>query len=394
MKKEQIDKDLIISLTNEMKLAGVPAFPFSAEYKELYSSLFLCLNLPLLIAEPRTGRILDANYAAGTMFNCANDALRLTTINNLFTESDLDSLFRELQKSKCISAKLTLKHKLISISCAETFSGYINIKGKKALFICIENFNKESGFVNNIHKAGADNSDAKDALVLTDLSGNILKINEVFRLLMEYDESEVIGKPVQSFLPGLSIPLSTNTSTYPLLLKAQRKNGSSLYVEAGPDNRPEVINRSENYIFYVREILPEDIIQNEILWLSEMLEVSDGTNILTHLNRYKSFISQGSYLLQKNGDHPVNFDFNKMISSSGAGDNKEDIKIKSISHEFRTLMNIIMGFSEILRTELQNNDHVEMVNYIADSSMKVMSISSVVVKLLQEYTKQNKPLNQ
>jgi PAS domain-containing protein len=385
MKKEPIDKDLILSLTNEMKLAGVPAFPFSAEYKELYSCLFSCLNLPLLIIEPQTGRILDANPAAGALFNCTSDALRLTTVNILFAEPGLDSLFKELQLNKNFPTRLKLKHIQYENGYAETFAGYIKIKGKKVIYLCIENYKSESGFTDKKPPVQVLTHKIDEAIVLTDSSGRILNVNDTFTQIFGYSENEIEGKPINSFLPGVCVPLETNRNEYPLLLKVPKKDGAFIYVETGPDCNFELSKNPESYSFYIREILPEDIIKNEILWLSNMLENSNETNIQGHLNRYKSIISQGNYTSNEAGSH-----FNNItIPAIDAARANELLKVKDISHEFRTLMNIIMGFTEILKTELSNKDHVEMINYIADSNMKIMAISKIVLKMMQEHLKQN-----
>jgi PAS domain S-box-containing protein len=367
MKNEFKNKKLSVSLSDEMELAGIQAFPFSSEYKDLYAQLFKSIKLPLLIVDPATCRILDANYSAVALFDYPDEILRQFTLYKFFTDADVRLAFNNPDDKSCSTSILHLKYPIGDLKYFNSISGYVNLKHKKVCYVFLEE--KAGDGQENVNPAGSD-----EAVIITDASGSILRINEVFSSILGYDSDELTGKSIIKTFPELNLHPGSNPSAVPVIYKTYRKNRAPVFIELRSSaimNRDNSIN---GLVFRGKEVTPAKFIQNEILWLAGLLEESGETNLLPEQDNFR--ISNNRMVT--NTKTKCIRDENILSNANDAN----NTKIIGLCHEFRTQMNIVLGFSEILGRELSNNEQNEMVSLIADSGLKIMTIFNLAIEMM------------
>ncbi|MEW6658942.1 MAG: PAS domain S-box protein [Thermodesulfobacteriota bacterium] len=109
------------------------------ESEERYRSLFQNNHAVMLLVDPETGAIMDANPAACTFYGYSQEELLTKTTTDLNTLTP-DQVFRAMQKAKAEKQKhFQFQHRLASgeVRDVEVFSGPIRIKGQDLLYSII-----------------------------------------------------------------------------------------------------------------------------------------------------------------------------------------------------------------------------------------------------------------
>ena len=101
------------------------------------------------------------------------------------------------------------------------------------------------------------------------------------------------------------------------------------------------------------------------------------------------FDEQGNYKGYRGADKDITFRKHyeqELIIAKERAEESDRLKssiLANISHEFRTPLNGILGFSELLRDELQNHELVSMVENIENSGKRLMSTLNSIITLSQ-----------
>lgn len=186
------------------------------ESEEQYHSLFKNNHAVMLLIDPKTGDIVDANPAATSFYGYSTDKLKkmnITDINILKQKQ----IFNEMQKAKSQKKKhFIFKHKLANgdIKDVEVYSGTITIKGKDLLYSIIHDITQQTEAEkklresNENYKLFFNNPLMGFALckIITDNNGKpidfeYLKINPTFETFTGLKKEDVINKKVTDILP-------------------------------------------------------------------------------------------------------------------------------------------------------------------------------------------------
>jgi PAS domain S-box-containing protein len=175
-----------------------------------------------------------------------------------------------------------------------------------------------------------------DAMVIIDNQNRIIHTNKAFTDLFHFELNEVKGKNLNSFivpedLLSESEEISRKASSSTIVRKDTRrkcKDGKEIWVSIM--GLPIMFDNNTSGVFAV---------YNDI---SKLVEISEKSE---EANRMKSAL------------------------------------LANMSHEFRTPMSAILGFSDILREELNNTDHLSMIKDIHSSAKRLLNTLNSILEL-------------
>lgn len=262
---------------------------------------------------------------------------------NLLTIIDITD--RKLMEDKILEAKFELENK-VKQRTKELYE--TNIKLKEEIL------RKEKAEKENLRLISAINQSYSLIFILdTDLK--IIYVNKAVIKKTKYNEEELIGKNIFSLniidnindINSITNKNLNKESYFSLELESVSKLDEKFWVSAYftpvKNSNGEIIN----YICIQEDITDLKNYQHELILAKEKVEKS---------------LKAKTVLLNK------------------------------ISHEFRTPLISVLGFSEILETEIRNKDHLEMINGIKEGGKRLLnSLDSVL--LLSELESSDVQLN-
>ena len=171
----------------------------------LYQSLFEDSSSIMLIIDPDTGLILDANNAAVSFYGYTKEQLIGKSMSKINTLSEA-RIKKELQKTKQLKRNYyNFRHRLKSgeIRDVEVYSGPVDFDGKKVLCSIIHDISRakeaQRGLRESESTIRAMINATKSLVYLFDISGNIVNLNNQGALLFNKSPQEMIGKNFKEF---------------------------------------------------------------------------------------------------------------------------------------------------------------------------------------------------
>jgi PAS domain S-box-containing protein len=252
------------------------------------------LGVPLKIKDETIGALVVQHYEN----------------ENAYTERDLEFL-------EFVSNQIGLS--------IETKKAYDDIKIEKAYF--------EQLFQNS-----------PETIVLTDLEGNLMKVNSEFEKLFGFTEKEALGKKIDELIAPEGFIEEANTIT--------KKVGSGEKVII------ETVRQDKNK----KKI--------HVSILGTPIEIGGG--------------QVGVYGIYRNITDRIQYESNLKLAKEKA---EESDKLKSaflanMSHEIRTPMNAILGFSELLKAEhITKEERDEYINIIRNKGNELLLIINDIIDI-------------
>ncbi len=186
-----------------------------AESEQRYSSLFENNHAVMLLIDPDTGNIVDANPAAASFYGYSKDelkAMKITDINML----DSKTVFEEMQNAELRkNHHFIFKHRLASgdIRDVDVYSGSITVNSEDLLYSIVHDITKQTEAEKKLrdskerYKQFFNNPLMGFAMceIITDNENNpvdfiYLKINPAFEYLTGFKRENVINKRITSIL--------------------------------------------------------------------------------------------------------------------------------------------------------------------------------------------------
>ena len=173
------------------------------ESEERYHSLFKNNHAAMLLIEPNTGKIVDANPAACSFYGYNYDHLTKMNIEDINNLPDND-VHNEMQKSKTFQKNnFEFKHTLANgeIRDVDVYSGPITVGGKKLLYSIIHDITQRRQMENEIKDSLDESLRVQNELItlienivdevwFTDTQGNIILANAAARKFQKKIKSE------------------------------------------------------------------------------------------------------------------------------------------------------------------------------------------------------------
>lgn len=195
---------------------------------------------------------------------------------------------------------------------------------------------------------------SNESIIITDSDGNIKYVNKAFTTLTGYTTSEVIGRNPRLLKSG-----NTPDKVYKELWKT---------VLSGNIWRGELQNKKKN---------------GDLYW-----EYATITPVMDENGKIESIIALKTDITAlKNSKEEINR-INEKINELNS---VKTTLLSNITHEFRTPLIGIIGFADILKNEITNSLHLDMVTDIYNQSKRLLSTLSLVIRLSQLESNELKP---
>ena len=166
------------------------------ESEERFHNMFWDHSAVMILVDPETGEITEANKAAEQFYGISFKSGRRLLI------SDINALSPDQIKEEMANALLqdrnyfVFPHKLASgeIRTVEVHSSPINVKGSKVLFSVIHDITKRKELETALKMQSAAFESFALTIIITDIEGRIQWVNTAFTKLTGYAVDEAIGK--------------------------------------------------------------------------------------------------------------------------------------------------------------------------------------------------------
>lgn len=166
------------------------------ESEARYKNLFENNHAVMLIIDPITSAIVDANPAAARYYGWSKDELRRMKISeiNMLTQ---DEVFAEMDRARTEQRnQFFFKHRRADglIRDVEVYSGPIQIEGQELLYSIVHDITDRIQAEDHLRLQSAALDAAANAIVITDVEGTIVSVNQAFTALTGFEPAESIGR--------------------------------------------------------------------------------------------------------------------------------------------------------------------------------------------------------
>ena len=342
-----------------------PALP---ESEDLYRTLFVNSHSPMLVIDPESAGIVDANPAACSFYGYRREELtaRRITELNLLTEEEA---FKEIARARAGEIqRFEFQHRLAdgSVREVEVHSNPIRVQGRELLFLVIHDVTERTaqlqreigdrrlaeGALRQSEQEYRELVENANSIILRmDAEGRITFVNEFAQRFFGYAEKELLGRHVV----GTIVPETD-------------RNGRDLQQMIQDLARhPERYARNEN------ENMRANGERVWIAWTNKPLFDAAGRlsgclcigNDITELKRVEEELLRAR-------------------DAAEAADRIKSAFLATVSHELRTPLNSIIGFTGILLQGLAgslNEEQQKQLGMVQRSSRHLLQLINDVLDI-------------
>jgi PAS domain S-box-containing protein len=179
------------------------------ESEERYHSLFSNNQAIMLLIDPETAAIVDANLAACTYYGYDHQGLTAKKITEINTLTNAQ-VFEEMQRAQAGQRNyFEFRHRLASgqIRDVEVYSGTIVVQGKQLLYSIVHDITvrkqMEDALRESEKRLSSFMNSASDSFYLFDADLHFVEINQKGLEIIGKKREDVIGKPVTDIVPDI-----------------------------------------------------------------------------------------------------------------------------------------------------------------------------------------------
>lgn len=282
------------------------------ESEERYRSIFENSHAVMLLINPDTGEIVDANPAASRYYGYTKEELLKKKISDINTLSPKE-LSEEMQRAKDYKRNyFTFIHRLANgeLRNVEVFSGKVILKGKEFLYSIVHDITErkraEKALSESETELKAIFDSLPDVVFTIDKDGRYLKIVQSNPQLLYRSADELIGKTLSEVFP------KNIADGFMLSIENALSKKENIQIEYDL----LIGNQTKSFLATVAPMK-----ENTVLWVARDI---------TDLKSYQQELIQAKELAEQS---------NKL----------KDAFIANMSHEIRTPLNGILGLSEIIK---------------------------------------------
>ncbi len=327
----------------KLKLAKIVA----EENEKRYKSLFYDNKSVMIIVDPKTGYIVDANNSACDYYGYSYQQIRTLKIHqiNILSEEEIKV---EMQKSLNETKQhFHFKHKLANgeIKDVEVYSGKISVSGNDLHYSIVYDVSERKQAEDKVLKLTTSIEQSPISIVITDLNGKIEYVNPYFSELTGYHFNELIGNNPNILNSGVQ-----NKIVYKQLWTT---------IKTGNKWEGEMCNKKKN---------------GEIFWEHAIISpIKNNDGEVTHFVGIKEDITEKKRM------------FEELILAKEKAEESDRLKtafLANMSHEIRTPMNGILGFTTLLlESDLDVNTKEEYIQIIHQSGQRMLNTVNDLVEI-------------
>ncbi len=221
------------------------------EQESHYHALFANNHAVMLLIDPESGHVIDANPAALKFYGYAYGeltGLHISAINTLSREEvhrEMDRARRE--ERRCFS----FRHRLADGTerDVEVYSGPINRQGRQLLYSIVHDVTERRRAEEKLAKISQALEFSPVAVMITDRGGRIEYVNRKYREITGYAEEELLGAGTKILKSGLTPP-----ATYRELWET---------ILGGGEWRGELLNRKKSGELFWEKISISPLLDEE-----------------------------------------------------------------------------------------------------------------------------------
>jgi PAS domain S-box-containing protein len=182
------------------------------ESEERYRSLFKNNHTVMLLIDPETADIVDANPAACSFYGWGHEELTNKKITDINTLTD-EQVFQEIERAKSEENQhFFFRHRLArdEIVDVEVFSGPIVLNGKQLLYSIVHDITERKQAIEALRASEEKYRTVLEAnpdpVVVYDIEGKVVYYNPAFTRVFGWSLGERLGKKMDVFVPEESLP--------------------------------------------------------------------------------------------------------------------------------------------------------------------------------------------
>ena len=182
------------------------------ESEERYRSLFKNNHTVMLLIDPETADIVDANPAACSFYGWGHKELTNKKITDINTLTD-EQVFQEIERAKSEENQhFFFRHRLAKdeIVDVEVFSGPIVLNGKQLLYSIVHDITERKQAIEALRSSEEKYRTVLEAnpdpVVVYDIEGKVVYYNPAFTRVFGWSVGERLGKKMDVFVPEESLP--------------------------------------------------------------------------------------------------------------------------------------------------------------------------------------------
>jgi diguanylate cyclase (GGDEF)-like protein/PAS domain S-box-containing protein len=165
---------------------------------DLFQRLFRRHGSIMLLIDPETGAICDANRAAAAFYGYPEHVLRSMKISQINTQC-VQEIRQEMQRALHEQRNYFLfRHRLANgdIRTVEVHSSAIDVKDRALLFSIVFDVTARKQAEESLRLSALVYQNSSEAMTVTDGKGKVITVNPAFTEITGYSAAEVIGRNI------------------------------------------------------------------------------------------------------------------------------------------------------------------------------------------------------
>ncbi len=334
------------------------------ESEEQFASMFRKHSAVMLLVEPETGAIIDANQAAVDFYGYPHAKLlgmKTSDINKMPPEALKQAREAAASGERCVFSFL---HTTATgaIRSVEVHSAPITVRGHTRLFSIIHDVTERKEAEEKLQMSDLALNTISQGVGITSPEGRFLSINNAFAWITGYEKSEMVGR-TYDFLHG---PL-----TEPSALAAIRRS-----FENGGRFFGELINYRKDGTTFWNELTLLPVTDTNGSPIQIICVVRDITaqkraaeELAEHRNHLEKLVFSRTAELAEAKD------------AAEAASRAKSAFLANMSHELRTPLNGIMGMTDLALRRATNSQQIEQLTKSAHASRHLLAIINDILDI-------------
>jgi PAS domain S-box-containing protein len=325
------------------------------ESEERFRSIFENNLSVMILIDPDTGRIVDVNQAAENYYGWTRQQLQSMRIQDINILGEKVVPYIEQARNQK-QLHFEFKHRRADgfVKDVEVFSSKIEIQGKEFLHSIIYDISVRKQTENLLKLLNRAIEQSPVSTIITDKNGDVVYINPKFTEITGYTPDEVLGKNPR-FLKSGEHPADFYQEIWDTILTGKEWNG-------------QFRNKKKNgELFWAKSIISP--IVNDRGEIDYFVDVQED---VTEIKKLSDELLMARELAEEN---------NRLKNAF----------LHNISHEIRTPVNAILGFSDFLNSpNITDEKRKQFTDIIKQSSHQLLSIIADIVNMATIETGQEK----